>query len=291
MNTLKLTLLSIVSLFIWSCSSNDDNNNTPPEPIVGDYYPSKAGSNWIYTVTNSGSTIENGNYTGKTDLLESETSGSNFTFSVTNDNPLNIGYGFMSRILDNATFTRTDSKLNATGFISVFPGLGDFNANYADITLYDLNASNNDVISEITESITRDDIFDGIPITANYTITVTSLGNGENLTVGNNTYQSYTRSAITIKAQVFATLTVNGSSLSSYFIGGENSSEEVVTIDNYFAENTGLVKSETSINYAFEIDNLIKTFLESRGYDLDSLPTSANENNLQELTTFIIPNN
>lgn len=252
-----LSFALMASLFFASCSSDDDDDNSN-EPLVGNYFPSTQTNIWNYDVDNTSSTDPDLNFTDAPDFVSiATTNGSTFTVNVNNGGNAN---GIMNEILSNGTLTLGSSTLAFNGeldFLEDLQGLSDETISLQNILLYDLNASNNTVMSEVSDTI--DEIIDlngtDIPVTINYTIESKKLGLSNSMNVGGETFSNVAKTSLTLNLDIFASVDI---------LGGENpidyaiiSDQNVYVIENYFAENVGLIKSEAVVSY-----NLAQQFID-----------------------------
>lgn len=270
-----LSFALMATLFFAACSSDDDSGDTNNEPETGNFYPLTVDDYWNYDVEIVDN-IEAMNNESLSDFLFVESQiGSTYNLGVnTND----IGNGTMSGILANGLLTRTDSTLEIDGSLQLpLEEFGDFSIDFIDIILYDLNASNNDEMSSTSGNFTED--FQGTPITVTYNLTTTDKGNNNSLTVNGTSYSNITKSNLKVELSIVATIEVNGSP-ANFTILDE---QDVVSIDNYFAENVGLIKSESDITY--ELNATTLSLLQAINITIN-VPTTLDVENDQELNGY-----
>ncbi len=184
----------------------------------------------------------------------------------------------MNGILANGLLTRGVSTLEIDGTFQLpLEEFGDFGIDFIDVVLYDLNASSNAEMSSLTGSFIEE--FEGIPITIAFELVTTSKGRSNSMTVNGETYSNITKSNLSVNLSIVTTIDVLGNP-TNFTILGE---QDVVSIDNYFAENVGLIKSEADI--AYELDATTLALLEAANIVID-VPTALDFENEQELSDY-----
>ena len=276
MKNLRLLPFTLfVILFFTSCSSEDDGDNNNNELIAGNYFPSVIGNQWIYDVENINSEDSNLNY-NENDFIQVDTETGN-SYTLLANNNLSPAYGTMNSILVNGTLTRTDDMLKINSSIDIpIDGFENFDIDFNNVTLYDLNASSNEEMSNDTGSVSNP--YAGGTLTVNYVLTTTNIGNTNSMTVNGETFPNITRSNMNVEISIL--LSVTGVQDLTIL-----SSQDVISIDNYFAEDFGLIKSETDIMY--EIDVITLAALDLLGITID-FPTSLTVQNVQELDSYLL---
>ncbi|MCC1485117.1 hypothetical protein [Winogradskyella immobilis] len=275
-------LYFILSLFIIvSCSSSDDDGNTPNEPIIGNYYPSVANNTWIYNVENLSIDDATLNSTG-VDLVEINTSGNPFTIEVNSGN--SSANGLMNAILNSGTLNRSGSTLGINGTINLPEQLeiiSNSSLNLSNFVLYDLNANINQQLSEINDVLTDEININGsiIPINAIYSITSTRRNNLNSLDVDGETFNDIISTEINVNITITATIDIAGSSTTVTVVNAQ----DVLNITSFFAEDIGLIQSEATQSYT--LDPAFLNLLQVVNITLD-FPTSLSVDNTQELDSF-----
>jgi hypothetical protein len=280
MNNLRLLPLILVALILASCSNSDDNNNNN-EPISGNYFPSVNTNIWTYDVDNTSTTNPDLNFTDAPDFVTIESSsGNTFTLEVNNGG---ISNGIMNGFLGNGNLTRGDSTLSFTGNIELpgdFQYFTDESIMLQNFELYNLNASNNGVIDELGGVIVEDLDLNGtiVPLTVEYMITSQKISQMNSMSVNGQSYSNITRSRLTLNMNIFASIDLlGGNNPANYSIIND---QDVLVIDNYFAENFGLIKSEAV--YSYELEQQFIDLLELIPNNVD-IPESMNVVNIQDL--------
>ncbi len=276
-----LSFALIATLFFASCSSDDDDNNSPTEPLVGDYLPSTAGNLWTYDVDNTSSSNPELDFVDETDFLKIATlTGNSFTLEVNNSGS---AFGVMNDILSAGTLTIGESTLSYSGDLDIideFSSLTNEEISLQNVLLYDLNESNNSIMTQIGGSITEDLVVgdDTVPLTIDYTIATTKISTSNNMTVNGESYNNIIKTKLVLTLDIYATIPVFGNMAII-------DNQEVVVINNYFSEDIGLIKSEAV--QAYEMDSNFVALLENTSTNL-GIATSFHMLNIQELKDSLI---
>ena len=265
----KITLL-LVLVLILSCSTSDDNGGTP---IIetSNYFPLTLSSYWTYNNNNNneqGSTRDS-LYTTYNEVLN----GLNYTKLIASD-PVS---GFMTSMMSQSLLRTTESKLLLNGEFGTPPiaGFPDINIPLIDLIIYDKEAENGTVLSEVTGEI--EEIISEIPISIGYTI---STIQGEILEEG---YGDFTDnkvliSSIKVNLSISANIEILGTIIQIPIL----QAQDVVLSENYFASSVGLIYSDSLIEYQLED-------LSSLGIDLP-IPAKDSSTTTQNIDTYQIEN-
>ena len=285
MKTIKLlTLFLSVSFLIASCSSDDDSGtnpptNNPPSDNTGNYFPASENDYWNYDVEYTDSNDPNNNTTSSDSLYVASEANGIFTLGV-NDN--NLANGAMNGILVNGTLERTESTLVLDGSIAIpFPGFENSNIDFTDIVLYDLNGEDNTELSSASGSIEQEIDAGGsigvVTVTIDYMISTHQINNNSSVMVNGSNYDMIS----TATSKVNMSISIPGPLGALYFI----QNQDVYVSTNYFAENIGLVKSDTSIEY--QVSDTFISLIEAAGGEIP-FPTSGAALNVQEMTDYMV---
>lgn len=288
MKNLQVLFLSFFMItFLSSCSTNDDNDtNNNNEPLVGNYFPSTTGDIWTYNVEGTNSNDANLNFS-ETDFVSVATSvASEFTLIANNNN--SPATGTMNAILVNGTLNRDDSTLRFSGDLDLPDEFSDFSGttiSIEDILLYDLNASNNEILSEVSGSFNQDLDLQGslLPLEITYTLTTEKVSNLNSLTVDGEVFTNINKTNLYISMKVVTSIDLLG--LGNPVDYDLLPTQDVLTIENYYAENVGLIKSEAYITY--ELDSGLLTVLEDLSIDI-GIPANLTVENIQEIENYLI---
>ena len=269
------------TLFFASCSSDDDGDNNEDEPITGNYFPSTVNDLWTFDVDNTSTTHPEINFADETDFLKVATSaGNSFTLEVNNGGLAN---GTMNDILSVGTLSIGESTLNYSGELELpdeFSGFSDETIALQNVLLYDLNASNNSIMTQVSNTIMEDIVLneDTVPLSIEYTLTTSKINSVNSLTVNGESYDNVIKTELVLAVEIYATVPVFGNMAII-------DNQEVLVIENYFAEDYGLIKSEAVQSY--EMDSAFVALLNSTSTDL-GVATSFHVVNTQELDDSLI---
>jgi len=284
---LKLLYLFCSLFLITSCSSSDDSATPPSDPVGGDFFPSSLNDSWTYDVTNTNDTDPTLNFNA-TDIVTIDTAGSSSYSTQVNSGTMPAN-GTTNALFDSGTFTKTNTNLIFNGDLTLPDDLElpvDFDISLTNFSVYDLNASDQDIIGSSSGVINDNVDFDGqsIPITINYTITNTKQPDLNSFVVNTVTYNTIIHT--TIRVNITVTLDFGG------FIGSQNllNSQDVLVLDHYFAQDVGLIQSEA--DQSFMLNQTLLDLLASLpgGITID-FPTSGSSTNVQDLESFTVSSN
>lgn len=260
--------------FLGACSSSDDDGGEPTT-ITGDFFPLTVDNYWNYDVTTTNN--ETSEVVTNSDFLfvDAQT-GTSFTLKVNTDN---IANGSMNAILVSGPVSQTDSTLTMDGTLALPIEGFDTTVSINDAVLYNLNASNNEVLSTFSGTVTE--TFEGLPIEANYELQSKKINNTSSLTVNGTSYSNVEVTEITLNLTVTTAIEVLGTTTDISILD----SQEVLKIRAYFGENVGLLKAESTINY--EVNAATLATFETLGIEV-GLPTEASATNVQELDDYVV---
>ncbi len=285
MNNLRLLPLTLIALLLASCSNSDDSNNNGP--IAGNFFPSSTGDLWTYDVEGTNSNDSNLNFS-ETDFIGVGTStGNNFTLIANNN--ITPAYGVMNAIMVDGTLTKGESTLAYSGELELPSEFSDFSNTVIplqNILLYDLNASNNGTLSEASGSFSQNLDINGdlLPLTITYTLTTSKVSLMNSLTVDGEVFSNIYRGKLNLSMNVVASIDLLG--LGNSVDYDLLATQDVITIENYFAEDIGLIKSEAVVSY--QLDSRLLELLDGL-VDLGIPETLTIENN-QEIVNYLISN-
>ena len=284
MKHLKILILLCFIVGLISCSSSDDSEDNNPTTITGNYFPSMLSDQWIYNVINESDVDPAGNFTGTDLLTVASESGTNFTLDV--NNGTSPASGTFNALLVNGILTRTDSELTYNGTFVMPPGFEDiFNQDIVlnNLFLYDLNASNNDVLSTVSDVITQDLVVGGetFPLTINYELKTIYSGYSASETVDGVSYSNVVKTKFVLNISVSTEIVVVVPTEISIL-----DSQDVLTIDTFYAEDIGLIKADSQSGY--QLSNEI-TALSGPPFNIDlGFPESGTSSNIQELDSYFL---
>jgi hypothetical protein len=284
MNNLRLIPLTLIALFLASCSNSDDNNDNGP--ITGNFFPSTIGDLWTYDVEGTNSNDSNLNFS-ETDFIGVGTSQSN-NFTLIANNNISPASGVMNALLVDGILTKGESTLNYSGNLELPAEFADFSNTeipLQNILLYDLNASTNEILSEVSGSFSQNLDLDGdlLPLTITYTLTTKKISLMNSLNVNGETFSNVFRGELNLSMKVVTPIDLLG--LGNPVDYDLLATQDVITIENYFAKDIGLIKSEAIITY--ELDPGLISILNDLSIDL-GIPEDLTLENTQEIVNYLI---
>ncbi|AUC81533.1 hypothetical protein [Lacinutrix sp. Bg11-31] len=285
MKVLKKITLIFLGLVIFACSTDDDGGTatlTQSEPLTGDYFPNALSNLWIYNVVNTNPEDATLDFTEVESLTISSSTGSNYTLSANNTPAL----GTMNGFLVNGTLTSTDDTLIYNGSIStpdVISELFNTSISLDNVLLYSLNADDNEELSTKSGTITQDLDLNGtiVPLTLNYSFSTTKLASSNSLTLDGETFSDVIKSNLRLNVDVTVTINAFGQQLNISVLD----SQDIMSIDYYFAKDKGLIKANATQGY--EISSSFVMLLEGQNIDI-GIPTTASSTNNQEIDSYIL---
>lgn len=271
-NSVLFSFLLIFSMLV-SCSNSDNDKET----VSGDYYPSTENNYWNYDVktkSNNSADTESQDFVA----VKSATV-SSFELEA---NSGNLANGYMNLMLTNGILYKTESTLTEKGKLQLpIEGFEDFTIDFNGAVLYDLNADKNETLSLYNGDFSKE--LQGFPITIEYKLEFSKINDLSSLKVNNNTYNTVTGSNISLRVSMYTTIEIQGVDTDFPLIDDQ----DILSIDNYFAENVGLIKSTATID--FSMNSTTIALLQTLGVDLD-LPEAKSSTNTQELSSYLVNN-
>lgn len=276
---MKKYLLLLLSIVFIACSSDDDsslNGNGGQEPNLKNYFPLVEGNEWDYA--NMASSTEDGNNetTEKLSVEEEQQteSGSRFRLSSTSDD---INFS-ITGILSNGIIYKENSKLLLTGGfdldledVEAFP---DFGIDFEDLVIFDAEANLGSIIFNDERNLTLPE-FNNITLSIDIQIQTTSLGSMDSMELDGTTYEDVISSSFVVTIE--GTASVIGP-LPIPITLNIIEKQDFVSSVNFFANEVGLIQSETDINLEFA------DFGDLLPIELPEISASI----LQQLTTFSV---
>lgn len=237
-------LAFMVGLLFFSCSSGDN-----PDPIItipgADYFPLAIANYWTYDVNG----VDNGtnqDFTGRDSLYITGTTTIN-TQSYFDLDASMESIGVMTGILSTGSIRNDSNRMYLTGSLNIpFEGLEGFNIELDDTVLFDDKAQADFVLSEFSGQLT--DTVQGFPITATYTLKSINGSSLSSYAVNENTYENVIRSKLIVEVSITSKAEVLGQTITFDLLKPQN----VLTIENTYANGVGLVESDSEISYQLE---------------------------------------
>lgn len=237
-----LLLLSIIPFILSSCSSDDDGIGSEDE--VKNYYPLVVENNWDFENTLSSPGQDNIVSNEKLSVSGVLNNNGAEVYELETDNP--EGSGPVTLALTQGTLMKNASNLIYSGTFALgLEQIPDLELDFENVMIYDFSASSGTEIFSTSGSLEQS--YENIPLKINYTITSEMGDSFVNFNVNDETYEDVINSKLVINLEV---KTIPTSELPFPFTILQ--SQDAVIINNYFANNIGLIQSETETIIAFE---------------------------------------
>jgi len=234
---MKKIIYLLIVLAIISCSSNDDSGTNTPEESYN-YFPLTSGTYWTYNNESDQGISRDSLFIGGSEEVNGKT-----YRSLGAEQPAS---GFMTLLLSRSLLRSTDTELILNGELGAPPveGFPEISIPLNDVVLYDAIANNGTVLSEVSGEIEQ--TVQDIPLIIGYTIKTIQDETIENSFEGNITVM---KSKIIVNLSIDAEVElIPGTTVTIPVLA----SQDIVVVTNQFAENIGLINSETNIQYELE---------------------------------------
>ncbi len=268
-NTLYSLIIFATMLFIVA-SCDDAGIDRTPNEVTHDYMPFAVANYWVYDVNSSIDGMS------QDSLYISGISNTNgydyfdFDTSVTSTSLAPQLYAQnLHRKLDGNHYTYGSINLG-----SLFNDVFNFEILLDDIILVSESAPIGTVLATQSNSVSQ--TLGGIPLTINYTLENTLNNIASTLTVNSEIFTDIIETEITLNVTITANVTVAGITLPITVLSPQN----VLVMTNSYADQVGLIHSNTEISYELEaIPGITYPF-----------PSSASENSVQEIIRYNVNN-
>ena len=239
----NLSILLLLSLFIFSsCSSDDDAGNA--DNNNENYYPLVVANNWDFKNTVSSPnqndivTTENLSVSGTVDNNGTE------AYNLETDNP--DGSGPVTTTLTQGVLFKNNSSLIYNGVFGLsLEGFPELNLNVENVIIYNSSSPSGTELFSQTGNVEQD--FLGIPISVDFILSTEMGQSFVDFEVNGEVYDDVISSQLTVNIGV-TTVANNDIPFPITVLQPQNA----VVITNYFANEVGLIKSETDTNLSFE---------------------------------------
>ncbi|MNJ95040.1 hypothetical protein D3C87_127440 [compost metagenome] len=233
----KTYLLLFLSIFIVSCSSDDnndgDNNGTPGDPFL----PTGIGNYWVYDVDSSLADGRDSLYIAKDTIID----GNTFQKLKTKEQP----FGFFSNALNNNSIRHSDGKIFLTGKANLnFSEDLPFDISVSNFVIFNQNASANESLGTVSGVFEQE--IEGFLIKFKYTLASKAKADLATYASGQENYTNVKPVEITLNLEITASMA--GFPIEYPIMKPQN----VVTSTQYYAQNIGVVHTTTDITYSLE---------------------------------------
>lgn len=221
----------LVAISLVACTSEDA---APATDFT--YLPLAVTNSWNYNVTTGTQTT--------TEVLKvASSSGANYTL-LSNPTPAN---GVMTNLLTSGTLSQSNGKLIMNGTFSLANlGVGALDIIITDGVINDQNASSGTIT--YTTNGTFSQTVNNFPLNVTYTASNVQRADLASMNVNGITYLNVEHTQLIINAKITSPITVAGISQNITLMRAQ----DIVVIDNYWARDTGLIKSDNQFDYMLE---------------------------------------
>lgn len=222
-----------VLLIIVGCSDDDSGTSVNN----ASYFDSSEGTSWDYDVQ---SDVNNMPVSSSETLSVATSNGNSFTMV---SDPI-VPAGLMSTFMTSGDLEDLPGTLLITGNIGYdVPNLANISLAVSDFPLYDASADDGEtIVTSAEESFTE--TIENIPLTFTYFAEVTHVENLDSHNVGSTDYSNVTHSRLVVSLEVFADFGITQLPVLA--------EQDVVSLENYWAEGVGLIQSDGTISYEIE---------------------------------------
>lgn len=240
---MKKILLIILSVSLFSCSSNEDE--TPPTNETSDFtnaLPLNNGNYWTYDVVGTATTRDSLYISGDTIIAPN-------TYKKFK-NKDNIATGFYCTSVNNNGVRKDGGKLLLSGDFSFGQGATlpvGLDLNLSDFIIFKEYATSGELLNEKTGSFNQD--FNGMPLTIEYKLKSVGGENFANYTSPNSdTYTNVKSTKIILNLKVTTIQTIAGIPITITVLPAQ----DVVTSTQFISKNIGVVYTNTVTTYTLD---------------------------------------
>jgi len=237
----KFLIVSLILIFLTSCSSDSDNNSDDGNEAPTEFLPLKNNNYWTYDVdsdiNNPGPLTRDSIYVANDTLINAVTYKKLKTLAVPT--------GFFSSTLRNNGIKIDGSKLLMTGNFSLNLGLpSTVDVGVTDFIFFKESAAVGQVLS--TTSGTINQTVQTYPLTIDYTLK--SVYNGSQasyLFPNGDDYADIRKTKVILNLKITTVQTVSGIPVTITLMPAQ----DVIVSNQYYSRNVGMIFSNTVINY------------------------------------------
>jgi hypothetical protein len=181
----------------------------------------------------------------------------------------------MTNLLTSGELNEDGGKLIINGTYSLGNlGLGNFNVPIVNGVFNDQNARNGS--ETFTTSGMFSEMVQNFPLVINYTVKNFQRADVASITVEGTTYTNVEHSQLVINANIVSPITIAGISQNITLMRAQ----DIIVIDNYWAKDVGLIKSDNQLDYMLEDFSSFGIML--------PVPQAADLLSVQTLTSFTV---
>lgn len=224
-------LLLLFSLFVISCS-NDDDSNTPSE--INNVIPLTIGNYWVYDVSVAGTTGRDSLYIADDTIIN------NLTYKRFKTESFPIG--FYSMALNNNAIRNADGKLLLSGGIDTGIPEIPIDLTVSDFVVFDPNAATGTVLSTFNGQNQQE--IEGFDISVSYSLTTEAGESYASYTTPDG--QSYNNvKAVAVKLSLKVVVSIPDIPIPYTILP----TQDVLISTQYYANGIGMVHTVTDMQY------------------------------------------
>lgn len=256
---IKRLFLALCVISLASCDPSDDGDSGRTNNDF-QYFPLTVSNSWDYDVST-------GTNTSSETLTVATVTGSEYTLTSNPSTPT----GFMSQILTGGDLKAESGKLIGNGVIGLnLQGLNNFNVPITNGVLYDQNASANSELFSTQGTNTQ--TIQTYDLDFNYVVKTVQQSSISQMMVNGTTYQDVIHSQLIVNLSILTEITIAGFTQQVPVL----EPQDAIVVDNYWAKDIGLIRSDYELNYTLEDFSALGISL--------PVPQSANIESEQTLT-------
>jgi hypothetical protein len=260
-------LFTSIFFIITSCEENAIDISTDE---TNEYMPFAVSNYWVYDVESSVNGVS------QDSLYISGTTNAN-GFNYIDFDASATSTGLATQLYAQNLHRKSADDHLIYGSINLgdlFNAIFDFEIEFNDVVLLNETATSGTILA--TQSDTVSQTIDGIPLTIDYKLTNILSNRINSLTVKSETFSDIIETQITLNIKITAQVTVAGITLPITVLNPQ----DVLTLNNSYANEVGLIKSNAVISYELEtLPGITYPF-----------PSSGSENSVQEIIRYEVNN-
>ncbi len=238
----KLFLLLSLSIFTFSCSSDDSSGEDNGAPATS--LPITSGNYWTYDVFNHQTTQTPESFARDSVYAANDTLINAVTYKKMKTE--NIANGFFSGTLKDNGLRIDGNKMRISGSVNFAAGLPTaLSFSVSDFIILKENASAGEELSSTNGSFTQD--FNGYPLTFDYTLRSVADGSQSSLSTNGNTFSDITKTKVILNLKITTSQSIPG--FPNPIEVPVMNAQDVLISTQYYSKNIGMVYNQTLINY------------------------------------------
>lgn len=237
----KILFTTLLSIFLFSCSSSDEPTNDETVYPPTDYLSIKSGNYWTYDVENStGTTGRDSLYTANDTVI----SGITYKKYKTKNAP----YGYFSASFRNNAIRKIEDKLVLTGKANTVDGLTiplNLDLSLIDFIVFKENSTANTELDSRSGSFVQTVQDVPFPLKITYKLSTVAGENLASYVVKGVTFNNIKKMKSILNLKIDLLIATSPIELTQPVL----TSQDVVISEQYFAKNVGVVYVKTNTSY------------------------------------------